>query len=355
MRYIRVIVILILLVLAVSFILEKNNVSPEEAITGISKALNQKKNELTQKTVPKNRLYKVDLDGKLFQWIGNSTAELIESYGEPIRKDTSAYGYVWWVYTDKHEQYIQFGVKDDTIQTVYATGSNLSTEPIQIGQSYDEINKRFEFKNTVTYSKDLSSYTFRLDNDEMKMRPLTKVGENVFVQCYFDTFTNKLSSIRVLTGDVLLQHRPYAVEYRGDLPEQPDLTAEQWDKVESGMEQQIFNITNVIRNQFDKSILKWNDHVSEVAFLHSEDMAEHNYFSHYSQNGDGLKERLAEKNVYYFSAGENIAAQYPDAPAAMEGWLNSKGHRKALLNNDYTEIGIGVYHLYYTQNFIQQP
>ncbi|WP_188454508.1 CAP domain-containing protein [Virgibacillus oceani] len=355
MRYIQVIVILILLVLGSWYIFAKSGVSSEEAITSISKSFNQKKNQLSSKTIPEDRQYKVDLDGDLYQWIGNSVEELTESFGKPERKDLSAYGYVWWVYTDKNEQYIQFGIQDNTILTVYATGNNLSAEPIQIGQVYDKINKRFEFENRVTYSTGISSYSFQLDKNEIKMRPLTKIGENVFVQCYFDTFTNKLSSIRVMTGDVLLKHRPYAMEYRGDLPDQPELNSEQWDKVESGMEQQIFDITNVIRKQFDKKVLKWNDNVSEVAFLHSEDMAKHNYFSHYSQNGDGLKERLAANEVYYFRAGENIAAQYPDAPAAMEGWLNSKGHREALLNADYTDLGVGVYQLYYTQNFVQQP
>ncbi|MBR3119412.1 MAG: CAP domain-containing protein, partial [Oceanobacillus sp.] len=44
-----------------------------------------------------------------------------------------------------------------------------------------------------------------------------------------------------------------------------------------------------------------------------------------------------------------------DAPAAMEGWLNSEGHREALLSNDYTHIGVGVHRLYYTQNFLGKP
>ncbi|MGK0698226.1 CAP domain-containing protein [Priestia flexa] len=51
-------------------------------------------------------------------------------------------------------------------------------------------------------------------------------------------------------------------------------------------------------------------------------------------------------------AGENIASNYTDGPAAVEGWLNSEGHRKALLNNDFTHLGVGVYEKFYTQNFI---
>ncbi|MFB4475823.1 CAP domain-containing protein, partial [Oceanobacillus caeni] len=32
----------------------------------------------------------------------------------------------------------------------------------------------------------------------------------------------------------------------------------------------------------------------------------------------------------------------------------SEGHREALLSEDYTHIGVGVYRLYYTQNFLAQ-
>ncbi|GGB44986.1 hypothetical protein F3157_06795 [Virgibacillus dakarensis] len=355
MRLIRTILILFLLALGAFYLLEKHNISPKEAVHDIGNVLEEKKSMLESKSVPEKKLPKITLKGDLFLWVGKSSGELTKSLGDPLRIDKSAYGYDWWVYTDQHEQYIQFGVQDGEIKTIYASGNNLSTDPIQIGQSYDEITKHFSFAKEVSYNEGVSSYTFHLNDDDIKMRPIAKIADNVFVQCYFDTFTGKLSSIRILTADVLLKHRPYKIEYRGDLPDEPNLSDKEWAKVESGMEQQIFDITNVMRNQFDKKSVKWNETVSKVAFLHSEDMAENNYFSHYSKNGNGLKERLAAKEVYYLSAGENIAAQYPDAPAAMEGWLNSEGHRAALLNNDYTHLGVGVYHFYYTQNFVEKP
>ena len=39
--------------------------------------------------------------------------------------------------------------------------------------------------------------------------------------------------------------------------------------------------------------------------------------------------------------GENIAAGYQSAAAAMTGWMNSQGHRENLLNSDYRSVGIG--------------
>lgn len=355
MRLLGSIIILLLLVFGGYYLLDMYDVTPKEAVSDISETLKNKTSQLKTKTVPDRAQSNIELNGKLFQWIGKSSEQLTESLGKPIRKDLSAYGYEWWVYTDQTKQYVQFGVLDDKIITVFATGKDLSTEPIHVGQAYSEINKQFSFTNEVTLHQGISSYTFKLSKKEMEMRPLVKLDDNVFLQCYFDTFTSKLSSIRLLTGDVLLKQRPYEIEYRGKLPADPDFSDGEWGKIESGMEKQIFSITNVIRNQHGKAKLKWGDSVSGVAFLHSKDMAVNNYFSHYGLNGDGLKERLAAQEVYYLAAGENIAAQYPDAPAAMEGWLNSKGHREALLEDDYTHLGVGVYHFYYTQNFLQKP
>ncbi|MBP1968219.1 uncharacterized protein YkwD [Virgibacillus natechei] len=354
MRLIRNIFLLALLAMGAFYLVEQSNLSPGETIDNISKVVREKENEIGTKTVPEKQP-DIPLEGDLFQWIGKSQEALIEELDEPERKEQSAYAYTWWVYTDHTSQYIQFGILDNEIVTVYATGDDLDTEPIQLGQAYEDVEEQFPFENEVTYSEAFSSYTFRLNNDDLEKRPLVKGADDVFIQTYFDTFTNQLSSIRILTADTLLKHRPYELEYRGNLPNEPDLTDEQWGEVEEGMENQIFDITNVLRYQHEKSMLEWEDDVSEVAFSHSKDMEENNYFSHYSPSGDGLKERLSVEDIFYTTAGENIAAQYPDAPAAVEGWLNSEGHREALLEDDYTHLGVGVYRFYYTQNFLTIP
>lgn len=355
MRLIRFVILLLILAFGSYYLLNMFNDAPKESVMDIAEKLKNKTSLLKSKTVPDKDKSSNQMDGQFFQWIGKNREQLTESLGEPIRKDLSAYGYEWWIYKDQTHAYIQFGVLNNKITTVYGVGEGLSIEQIHIGQAYQDVNKLFSFKNEVSLHQGLSSYTFKLSEKEMKMRPLVKLDENVFLQCYFDTFTSKLSAIRVMTGDVLLKQRPYAIEYRGELPKELILSDKEWNKIESGMEKQIFSITNIIRNQHGKTTLEWGESVSQVAFRHSKDMAVNTYFSHYGLDGDGLKERLAAGKVYYLSAGENIAAQYPDAPAAMQGWLNSKGHREALLDNEYTHLGVGVYHFYYTQNFLQKP
>lgn len=355
MRFIGTIIIISIIAISAFFVIEQQDTSLEEVNENIVKVVKEKKNLLEAKLIPEEREASIPIEGSIYQWIGKTKEELVETLGEPKRKDKSAYDYTWWVYTDQSSQYIQFGILDDEIKTLYATGEDLDTGPIQFGQDYNTVSDQMAFQDEVTYEEGISSYTFHLDEEDLKMRPLAKVTNNLFIQFYFDTVKNELTSIRVLTADVLLKHRPYEIVYRGNLPDEPDLTDKEWDKVDAGMEKQVFDITNVMRNQHEKSTLEWEDAVSEVAFTHSKDMEENDYFSHDSLDGSGLKERLAVKDIFYIAAGENIAAHYTDAPAAMEGWLNSKGHREALFNAEYTHLGVGVYRLYYTQNFLGKP
>ncbi|MGM8364247.1 CAP domain-containing protein [Virgibacillus sp. W0181] len=355
MRMIQLIVLVALLLFGGYFIIQQDYFSNDSKHSAEHLQSTLDKQQTKTKQVPSPKQTKGLMEGDLFTWVGKSSSELTEAFDKPDRKDKSAYGYKWWVYTDQEDEYIQFGVKDNRIVTVFATGNGLSIAPLEIGQTYNEIEEMFTFSNEISYREGISFYTFRLNADDMKLQPLIQLEDDLYVQFYFDTFSDELSSVRLLDGETLLQHRFYEMEYRGELEDHPVLSSEEWEKVQNGMEKQILDLTNVIRQRHQQSPLRIDEQASDVAFLHSKDMAENNYFSHYSQNGNGLRDRLEAQEVYYIEAGENIAAQYSDAPAAMEGWLNSKGHREALLKETYTHLGIGVYRQYYTQNFLAKP
>ncbi len=295
-----------------------------------------------------------ELEGNTFDLLNRSEEDLVKRLGEPDRKDPTAYGYEWYIYENLEDQYIQIGMEDGRSTTIFATGGSLQLNPIAIGDDYNQVMKEFPFKQTVSYQNDSGEFQFKINDEDIKQNPLVKLDDDLFAQFYFDTFTNSLSSIRIITGETLLRMKPYAIEYWGTLPEEQSFTNEEWNAIQQAREKQIFAITNVIRGRFQLEGLEWDESVSEVAYLHSEDMSNNNYFSHTSLNGDGLKERLGRKDIKYLSAGENIAALYVDAPAAVEGWLNSEGHRKAMLNEQFTHLGTGVHKNYYTQNFLQK-
>jgi uncharacterized protein YkwD len=285
--------------------------------------------------------------------IGQDLAELKVLLGEPQRIDESLYGYQWYIYNSDYSRYVQVGVENNKVVTVYAIGENLDILPFKIGQPIEEIfNTQFIGTNIDIEFKG-NTYRFELNDTDLNIRPLIKLG-NVFAQLYIDKFTGSVSSVRFINEETLIKLRPYELVYSGELIEPEEPNEDMWKLIEEGTEKQILDITNVMRLRHNLRPLIWEEETSEVAYGHSKDMSESNDFSHTSKKFGSLSDRLEAAEVVYKSAGENIAANYTDGPAVTEGWLNSKGHRDSLLNENFTHLGVGVYQKYYTQNFIQK-
>lgn len=285
--------------------------------------------------------------------LGKDIEAMKSVLGEPTRVDLSAYGFHWWIFNNDLDQYIQAGVLNGKVVTAYGIGPELNAEPFRIGQPVEEIFSLNVIEPEVTFELNGSSYKFELSEQDMNTRPMIKMGE-YFVQLYIDKFTGSVSSIRYMDKDTLVKQRPYEMVYRGELLEPPVPTEGDWLRIEAGTEKQILDITNVMRSRHALENLQWDDKTAEVAFAHSKDMAEEDYFSHESKEFGDLSDRLKAADVLYELAGENIAANYTDAPAVVEGWLNSESHREALLNNEFTHLGVGVYRKHYTQNFVKR-
>lgn len=290
-------------------------------------------------------------DTGLFSLMKKDKQEVIDLFGEPTRIDLSAFGYDWWIYDDSDDTYMQVAVQNEQVVSIYALGSDLELEPFKIGQRIDQLYQTFHPEITVDVEYNDTTFQFELSEEDLGMRPLIKIGD-IYAQVYVDKFTGLVTSVRFLTDEVLVLQRPYEMIYRGELPNAEDLQEEEWTLVDRGNEQQILSITNIIRGRFEISGVVWDEQTAEVARLHSLDMFENSFFAHESPDNGNLSNRLEKGEIVFQGAGENIAAKYVDGVAAFEGWLNSKGHRDTLLNAEYTNLGVGVYRNYYTQNFI---
>jgi len=130
--------------------------------------------------------------------------------------------------------------------------------------------------------------------------------------------------------------------------------------------------------------LAWNDTLSRIAIKHSRDMANRNYLSHDSPEGKGFSYRYQQAGysceirvgMVVYTGAENIALShlynsmktengiaYYDwnsaqeiARRAVDGWMNSPGHRENILTPYWRQEGIGIVigpgnKVYITQNF----
>lgn len=102
--------------------------------------------------------------------------------------------------------------------------------------------------------------------------------------------------------------------------------------------------------------LVWDDRIARVAFEHSVDMLERDYFGHQDPDGRGLRERLREARIPFALAAENIAEgfRYEDAAKAVfEGWMTSPEHREIIEDCDFLLHGVGFADYRWTHVFMR--
>ena len=103
----------------------------------------------------------------------------------------------------------------------------------------------------------------------------------------------------------------------------------------------ILNLLNAERAKVGAPALKWGYKLAATGRLHSKDMLTNQYFSHTSEDGSRLSDRLRKSSVSGWTrAGENIAGT-SSADRAFGLWMESGSHRKNMLDPSYTNVGVG--------------
>lgn len=128
----------------------------------------------------------------------------------------------------------------------------------------------------------------------------------------------------------------------------------------NGMERQVFEAVNAERKKQRSPELQWHAGAAAAAQSHSRVMAERRFFSHTDPERGDLKTRLKNAHVGWTAIAENLFQQRgcrDPVRCAVDGWLQSAGHRRNMLNPSYTHTGIGISRdtrgtLYYTQVFL---
>ena len=86
--------------------------------------------------------------------------------------------------------------------------------------------------------------------------------------------------------------------------------------------------------------LRWNSKLQHAAAVHSNDMADHNFFNHKSAtNGTTLPERLRSVGYKYQAAGENIGAGPATVAQVVDMWVASPGHCVTLMTANFVDLG----------------
>ncbi len=142
------------------------------------------------------------------------------------------------------------------------------------------------------------------------------------------------------------------------VPEAPEETPEVSPEVQNqayiyGM--RITELVNEHRAAAGVAPVKYSAKISEAAQVRAVEIEKS--FSHTRPDGRYFSTVFAEHGISYRYSGENIAWGQKSPEEVVTAWMNSAGHRANILNEKFTELGVGYRQNargvnYFTQLFI---
>ena len=115
----------------------------------------------------------------------------------------------------------------------------------------------------------------------------------------------------------------------------------------------IFYCTNIQRIKYGRKPLKHSVYLQKSAEDHSKDMVIYNFYSHKSpvKGKRTMKDRFSAVGIDSDYKAENIFNSFEKNPTywsfaseLVQGWMDSNGHKKNILNSKYNYLGCGVYY-----------
>ena len=143
-----------------------------------------------------------------------------------------------------------------------------------------------------------------------------------------------------------------------------------WPPSWTVLEDRVFELTNRERARgaycaetwyAPRSPLTLDERLREAARCHALDMADNEFFSHTSSNGDEFTDRINATGYPWVTVAENIGIGYSKAAGVVDAWMRSPSHcvnvmsGNAQLGVGYVQDNDGGYKDYWTQEFGLQP
>ena len=145
-------------------------------------------------------------------------------------------------------------------------------------------------------------------------------------------------------------------EVRPTITPEPTDTPEPDDEVDHATPEQkaqeVFKLVNTERMKAGLQPYKYDLRLEKAAMVRAKEIAVK--FSHIRPDGRNSSTAVSEAGAGCPS-GENIGMGTSSAPEIMQAWMDSLGHKIAILSKSSTHIGVGYYEGHWVQVFYQFP
>ena len=109
----------------------------------------------------------------------------------------------------------------------------------------------------------------------------------------------------------------------------------------AGFEEEVLRLVNIERTSRGLAALTMPEDLRAVARVRAKETV--TLFEHSRPDGRSCFTALDDAGIDYWTCGENIAMGYTTPQSVVNGWMNSDGHRRNILNQNFEELGVGCY------------
>lgn len=272
--------------------------------------------------------------------MGMSKQSVDQILGKPHMQLLNEYQQYWTIYHRNYNDFMLVMFQNGKVSGVYSNQNMIVTHKgVQYGMTRSTVEKKMGQPLKVFNGK---NYNLTLDNQEQVIYQASAY----YITIYYDRFKNNtVSGIKVIQKNIDLNKANH-------YPNPNENLKKDYARLH-------FELTNATRKMFAKPILKYHNVIAVVAERHAEDIAKHLYFSHTNQQKETPFDRFKKADLDYVVAGENIAYGQVSPIEAHHGLMNSAGHRKNILKQDYKSLGVGIAfnnnnQPYYVENYISE-
>ena len=109
-----------------------------------------------------------------------------------------------------------------------------------------------------------------------------------------------------------------------------------------GPEAELIMLINHVRQAYDVPPLSVNWELKRLARHKSEEMKNHQLFSHESLVYGNPSQMVERFHISYSALGANIAMGQETAKDVLEAWQGSPSHKNNIINAAFTSAGVGL-------------
>lgn len=159
----------------------------------------------------------------LARYVGVSSSQIEQVFGEPQGKLDSAINVEWWLYNLDSTNYLKIGIDQYTkkVSAIFVTGSNPEQNGnLKVGMTFKKLLQLTSLSANFGLSYHEQKFQLELSEADMNQRPLVGFKNGTYAITYLNPNSQNVDAIEYLDTDMLLKKNIYQVISQTPLPAQ---------------------------------------------------------------------------------------------------------------------------------------